>query len=193
MRTYPVHYDVVAATGMSRIQLFIRFVAFVAIGLAGFSSGSIYAFGFFALPIIATFVRPAKILRAIHWYAAISAWMNLTTERIPEQPEDTVTLTVDKLPTDLPTPGLVWRVLVGLPSAIALCFVAFIGSFVWLWAAITVLFAERVGAGAHHYLVGMQRWSVRLLAYQAGLVDEYPPFSFDDVPVTPALPTAAVR
>jgi len=75
------------------------------------------------------------------------------------------------------------RVITGLPSALALGFLCWIGVFVWMWAALTILFAERVGPGALAYLTGLQRWSVRLLVYQAGLVDAYPPFSLSDRPV----------
>ncbi len=52
--------------------------------------------------------------------------------------------------------------------------------FVWAWAALSILLWERVGPGAFDYLVGLQRWSIRLLAYQASLVDEYPPFSLSE-------------
>jgi hypothetical protein len=99
-----------------------------------------------------------------------------------------VTLEIQR--TALPTPSsALWRVVTGLPSALVLAILCWIGVVVWLWAALTVLFTERVGRGAFNYLVGLQRWSIRLLAYQASLVDEYPPFSFSDVPPA-SLPTA---
>jgi hypothetical protein len=69
--------------------------------------------------------------------------------------------------------------------------VGWLGVFVWLWAALSILLFQRVGPHAFGYLVGVQRWSVRLLAYQASLVDEYPPFSFSDAPPA-ALPRADV-
>jgi hypothetical protein len=82
----------------------------------------------------------------------------------------------------------IWRVLTGIPSALVLGILAWIGTFVWLWAALSILISERVSTGAFNYLVGLQRWSLRLLAYQASLVDEYPPFSLSDA--APALPVA---
>ena len=69
------------------------------------------------------------------------------------------------------------RVLTGLPSALVLMMLCWIGLLVWLWATLSILIAERMPAGAFTCLVGLQRWSVRLLAYQACLVDAYPPFS----------------
>ena len=101
-------------------------------------------------------------------------------DRLPKaSPDEVVRLEI--APGARPTASsAAWRVLTGLPSAIALAFLGFIGMFVWLWAALSILVRERVSAGAHDYLVGLQRWSLRLLAYQASLVDEYPPFSFDD-------------
>jgi len=53
-----------------------------------------------------------------------------------------------------------------------------------------ILVAQRVGPHAFAYLVGLQRWSIRLLAYQASLVDEYPPFSLSELA---SLPVATAR
>lgn len=78
--------------------------------------------------------------------------------------------------------------LVGLPSALILMLLYSIGALVWLWAALSILVTERVGQGSFDYLVGLQRWTVRLLAYQSSLIDDYPPFSFSDV--SPVLPSA---
>jgi hypothetical protein len=80
------------------------------------------------------------------------------------------------------TASALWRLLLGLPSAIAMWLLGIIGWFVWLWAAFSILVRERVGDGAFAYLSGLQRWVVRLLAYQASLVEDYPPFSFEERP-----------
>ena len=58
----------------------------------------------------------------------------------------------------------------------------FVGIFVYLFAVVNVLATQQVPRGAFDYLVGLQRWGLRLLAFQAGLVDAYPPFSFTERP-----------
>jgi uncharacterized protein DUF4389 len=200
MSIYPVHYEVVQPTRFTRLQLLLRFVAFCALGLLGVSFGTIFLVAYLALPVFAagrlTVRAPAdyvaedgpRVRLVLHWLAAISAWVGLISDQLPVRaPAETVHLQID--PTAQPSSvSATWRILTGLPSAIVLALLCWIGMFVWLWAALTVLFRERVGAGAFGYLVGLQRWSIRLLAYQASLVDEYPPFSFADTP--PALPSA---
>lgn len=196
--SYPVHYGVERAARFTRLQLFVRLIAFVALGVVGLSFGTVFVFAYLALPVVAA-VRlaagheedRARIVGALQWFAAISAWTGLTVESLPgRSPSETVRVEIEGT-TRPTTASAMWRIVTGLPSAFVLAVLCCLGCFVWTWAALSILFTERVGAGAHGYLVGLQRWSVRLLAYQASLVDEYPPFSFSDVPPSP-LPLARV-
>lgn len=200
MTSYPVHYQVAQPLRFDRLQLLVRLVAFCALGLLGLSFGLVFFVAYLALPVLAasrlTLERPPaayaeqdgpRILGAMRWFAAVCAWAGLVSDRLPARtPDETLTLTVEGLTRPTST-SAIWRVATGLPSALVLAILGWIGVLVWVWAALSVLLFERVGAGAFDYLVGLQRWSIRLLAYQASLVDEYPPFSFaDDGP--PALP-----
>jgi hypothetical protein len=206
MSPYPVHYRVERPESMSRLQLLVRLVAFIALGLLGISFGSVLVFAFVALPAFAAIRLTVtardprgfltedgpRVVKGLRWFAALSAWASLLTDRLPEKtPQEVLAVTVDTDATTTPSASsAVWRILTGIPSALVLCFLGWIGVFVWLWAALTVLVNERIGRGAFDYLVGLQRWSIRLLAYQASLVDEYPPFSFAD---PPELPRAAIE
>jgi hypothetical protein len=192
---YPVHYHVTRPARFARVQLAARIIAFCALGIVGVSFGALFVFLYLALP---AFVAARlgerdrdvpRIVRALSWIAVISAWTGLVVDRVPADPTDG-TIELEITPTAHPTAGsALARVITGLPSAIVLAVLGCIGSFVWLWAALSILFVERVGEHAHAYLVGLQRWSIRLLAYQASLVDEYPPFSFADT--APAAPAAS--
>lgn len=202
MTPYPVHYSVEPPPAFSRLQLFARLLAFCALGLLGLSFGMLFVVLFVGLPAYAASRLSARaaapgeyatedgprVLRLLRWFAALSAWTGLVAEHLPAKtPDEIVKLEVEGTPHATPGSALV-RVFTGLPSALVLGFLCWVGVFVWLWAAISILIGERVGPRAFHYLVGLQRWSTRLLAYQASLVDEYPPFSFSDTPTT--LPTA---
>jgi hypothetical protein len=203
MRAYPVHYTIEPPPRFTRLQLLIRLLAFCVIGIVGLSFGAVFMVGFIALPVFAA-VRLSsrddtnhpyvvedgpRVIAVLRWFAAISAWAGLIAEHVPSRsPDETVRVDVEG--TAHPTPrSALLRLLSGLPSALALAFLCWIGVVVWLWAALSILFTERVGPGAYNYLAGLQRWSIRLLAYQASLVDEYPPFSFSDV-VPAAVPAA---
>lgn len=190
---YPVHYFVTRPERFSRLQLAMRFIAFLALGALGLSFGALFLFAYLALPVIAvsrlaagrsarTYVGEdgTKILAVLRWVAAISAWASLVADRLPARsPDETVSLTLERAATPSSS-SAAWRVITGIPSAIVLALLGFIGVLVWLWAALSVLVTERVGRRSFKFLVGLQRWSLRLLMYQASLVDEYPPYSFDD-------------
>lgn len=64
-----------------------------------------------------------------------------------------------------------------IPHYIVLVFLTIAGVFVGLVAFFAVLFTGRYPSGMRDYLVGVARWSTRVLAYAGFLRDEYPPFS----------------
>lgn len=195
MNHYPVHYSVEQPTHFSRPQLLIRILAFVAIGMLGISFGGALWFLYLVLPVFAAIRLGARgqasryvdddgprVFKVLHWFAVISAWAALVVENLPtRRPEERVSLIIDEGAAPHPNAtSPIWRVFTGLPSALVLIVLSIIGVFAWLWAALSILINERVATGAFNYLVGLQRWSLRLLAYQAALVDDYPPFSFSD-------------
>jgi hypothetical protein len=135
-----------------------------------------------------------RVMRALHWFAAVNAWAGLVVEALPARdPAETVRVRLDPTPVEASPVSAVLRILTGFLNALALGVFGFIGIFVWLWAAISILVRESFGAGASAYLTGLQRWTLRLLAYQACLVDRYPPFSFPDGSRRLALGSVAER
>jgi hypothetical protein len=55
-------------------------------------------------------------------------------------------------------------------------------TIVWVIAAIWVLIAETYPESLYGFQRGIVRWTARLLAYLASLVDTYPPFSLETGP-----------
>lgn len=193
--SYPVHFDAQPAERFTRVQLCLRILALIAIGVTGASTGGLYCVLYFGLPVLAA-VRIATlgsaaaygsgdgplILRWLRWAAAVTSWLGLAVESLPQKsPDEVIRLEVDGTPAATSAAAAL-RILLGLPNALALGVLSFVGFFVFCWAAVTILFSERVAPSAWAYLVGLQRWSYRLLAYQAALVDEYPPFALSEAP-----------
>lgn len=197
--SYPIQVAITEPERFSRSQLLIRFAALFVLARLRLSIGSLLALAYVALPVYAA-IRTAslgasenylrtdgqRLIRALNWAVAVTAWAAFASERIPaKSPDETVVLTVDGPPPRFSTGAVLLRIVTGLPSALVLMVIGCLGGLVWLWAAISILFTQRVGHATWGYLVGMQRWTARLLAYQAGLVDGYPPFSFDDEASSP--------
>src|SRR5262249_53288995 len=160
MTPYPVRYTIEQPARFSRLQLLIRLIAFCALGVLGLSFGTFFWFAFLALPVFAAVQlasrEPAayldqdgdRVIRALRWVAAISAWAGLVAEQLPaKSPDETLTLAIDR--TARPTSrSAILRVLYGLPSAMVLSLLGCIGVFVWGWGAVSGLVPGRVGAGA---------------------------------------------
>jgi hypothetical protein len=198
MTAYPVHVSADRPERFTRVQLLARLLAFIVLGMVSLSFGTILAILYVGLPLyaasrLASLGPPAEYLREdgprltrmLHWVAAVCAWVGFVSDRLPaRRPDETVGLSIEEGRAQPTVKSALLRVITGLPSAIVLMLLCWVGCLVWLWAALSILLLSRVGPGAFDYLLGLQRWSVRLLAYQACLVDDYPPFSFEDEPPT---------
>jgi hypothetical protein len=62
-----------------------------------------------------------------------------------------------------------------------------------LYASVALLFTNRYPGGLFDLIVGLNRWTLRVIAYGTLLTQSYPPFRFDGGPTEPpALPASAV-
>ena len=189
---YPVHYRIEKPARFSRAQLLARILMVFVLGVLGISLATVFLAAYLALPAIAAARLSSRgsqayfdgdaprVARALRWYAAIFGWFGLVVEEPPtrEVPEN---LRIDVAPTGHPTAAsALWRIILGIPSVLVLAVLWVVAAFVWLFAAIQVLIDERVGDTAFGILAGVQRWSVRLLGYQASLTEAYPPFDFEE-------------
>src|SRR5262245_21905576 len=106
---YPVHYSVERPARFSRINLLVRVLAFIALGVLGLTFGTVFLFAYLILPVFAAarlgnpdsteyHRRDApRVVAALHWFGAACAWAGLTTERHPRaSPSETVTLEIDE-------------------------------------------------------------------------------------------------
>jgi uncharacterized protein DUF4389 len=190
MSAYPVQVEVTPPQRYDRIQLLVRVGIAIALGALGITQHWLAWLLFIALPVIAASVvsvrgaehyltqTGTKLWSALTWLVEVSAYMLLVTDR---PPLDERQLRVELHPTGHPSIGsALARLVMSIPSAIALCFVGLVACVLWFIALFSILFTRSVPASIVEFLTGYLRWQARLLAYHASLVEEYPPFSFGD-------------
>ena len=119
---------------------------------------------------------PVKWLRYIMGFYS---YMALATDEIPtSRPEDIIDLRVQA--NGSPTVGLaLLRIILAIPHAIVLGLLGIIFVVCWVDAAISILMNGTYPEWAQNFILGYLRWTARVMAYMASLVDEYPPFSFE--------------
>ncbi len=71
--------------------------------------------------------------------------------------------------------------LLAIPHYIVLFFLSIAAFFVWIVAWFAILFTGRYPRGMFDFVVGVMRWSLRVMAYAILLTtDRYPPFGLED-------------
>jgi hypothetical protein len=190
MPAYPVQLEVSSPPVFDRIQLLVRLAIGIALGWLGVTLGWLWCLLFFALPVIAASVvstrgadfymqkTAPRLWAGLTWLLAFSGYMLLVTDRVP--------IDDDRVHTELrmtgrPSVGTsLARLVMSIPSAIALCFVGIVSCVLWVIAFFAILVTGTVPASILEFQTGYLRWQARLVAFHASLVEEYPPFSFQD-------------
>ena len=201
-RPYPVHFDVTYPADFSRVQLALRVLLFVIIGMLGFSLGALFLVLYLALPAFAAIQlsevsqgeyleRDApRIARVLRWVMAVYAYFALLTDRLPtREPDGAIELEIHA--GGQPTVGsALLRILSAIPNALVLAIVLWFAAIAWIVAFLLVLVRERYGHWLFDFQTGVLRWMVRLLAYQASIVEPYPPFSLGEAAPPAAVPSS---
>jgi hypothetical protein len=196
---YPVQLEIAYPGQFSRAQLGLRVALFIVLGILGFSFGAAFAALYLGLPLVAAVAlsnetseqfhaRAApRIVTALRWIFAVYAYFVLLTDRLPiDDPRRE--LMFDVTPTSRPTvESALLRILLGIPSVLVLAIVVCVSTLAWLVAFVLVLIRGTYGRALFDFQVGVLRWMARLFAYQASLVEEYPPFALETTRSDPAL------
>jgi hypothetical protein len=189
--TYPVRVEVISPNKFDRFQLLLRIALSVAFGVIGVSLGWLAGVLYFVLPVVASIAISTKgaddylasfgqrLWRALTWLLGLSAYMLLVVDHAPDPEQPDVRIELD--PAARPSAGsALARLITSIPSAFVLWLLSIVSALFVVISFFCVLFAASIPASILSFQVGILRWSARLLAYHACLVDEYPPFSFGE-------------
>ncbi len=182
---HPVQVEVTSPSRFERIQLLLRFALMVALGVFGITVGWLAWVLYLVLPVIAAIYisssKPypgelgAKVWAALSWLLQLAAFAILLVDRFPAGEGDPVR--IDIRYTGTPTVGTALsRLATSIPSALVLMLLWCASSILWIIAMVIVLFGGTMPDAILGFQRGVLRWTARLAAYHASLVEEYPPF-----------------
>jgi len=196
MTSYAAIFDVTPPEKFDRVQLLVRFLISIVLGIVGISMGWVFLLAYFALPLTAAIAvnaigaegfqsRTGPVIEAlVRWLLSLQAYMCFLGDRFPSSEETMVRYQV--YPTGKPTmASALWRLLTSLPEIIVLIVLSIPASIVWVLSFLFVLFTAAVPGGLLAFQRGLLRWQARLFAYHASLVETAPPYALDVGPESP--------
>jgi len=188
---HPVLFDVQRPSAYQRVQLALRFVLMFLMAAVGCTLGWLFGVLYIGLPIFAAWViserggerylaeSAPQVVRFLRWVIAFYAYLGLATDRPPlSASELDVTFEVELGGTPT-TQSALLRLLRSVPAALALFFLGIVSAFLWVVGALGILFWKTVPEPVFDFQRGVLRWEARLFAFNASLVEEPPPFSFE--------------
>ena len=192
-----VSFEVERPAAFQRAHVFLRIALLIVLGWLGHPWGLLWL----GLPVAAAILVAQKggqryldedgptLVRVVNWILDVVAYLALLTDELPGRGEHPVRFAVER--SGSPTVGsALLRIVLAIPSLVVLAVLAFVGSIMWVIAAGLVLVTENYPEGLWRFLLGLVRWEAWLLAYLASLVDQYPPFTLETDPSSPAAPSS---
>lgn len=196
MAAYPVIFDVAQQEKYDKTQVVIRLVIVIILSILSIPIGLVYL----AVPAAGAILisqhgaeqylaqAETNITKWLRLIIRLYAYIGLLTDTMPSD-EAGHPVRFGVTPTAAPTAGgTLLRIILAIPHAIVLGLLGIVGGILMVIAAIMILVQQTYPEGIFNFLRGYVRWNARVLAYMAGLVDEYPPFALDTGPDQPALP-----
>jgi Domain of unknown function (DUF4389) len=132
----------------------------------------------------------------VRYWMRTAAYVGFLREAYPpfafstttEDPGDDPDVRVDVSPRleDRNRLTVFFRLVLVIPHAVILALLGLAVTLVLVVSAFAILFGGRWPEGLRAFVVGCARWWLRVEAYMLLLVDDYPPFAFDDLSASPA-------
>lgn len=183
---YPVRFDVEYPEELSRLLIFVKLLLAIPHLFILYALGVVQS----VITIIALFAilfttrYPEGLFKisvgVLRWQANVSAYILLLRDEYPpfswDAGEYPLTLEVEYPDTlNRWLPLVKW--LLAIPNAIVLAILGFVAYILVFFAWFAILFTGKFPRGLFDFIVGTQRWTLRLNAYIYLMRDEYPPFS----------------
>jgi hypothetical protein len=184
---YPLRFDIQYPEKLSRWLIFIKwllaFPHFLILYALTAVADVITFIAFFAILFTGRYPRGLFdfVVNIYRWQENVFAYYALFRDEYPpfswEAGKYPVTFEVD-YPENLSRWMIFVKWLLAIPHIIVLAFVYVAALVVWVIAWFAILFTGRFPRGLFDFLVGVNRWSLRVNAYALLLLrDDYPPFS----------------
>ncbi|HEU4759570.1 MAG TPA: DUF4389 domain-containing protein [Dehalococcoidia bacterium] len=198
---YPALFDISRPEKFERPQVVLRVLVIILLSILGGAFGWLLGLVYLVLPVVSAIFISQKggerfiqedaprITGWLRWLVALDSYIAVLTDRFPtEKPEAIVHFEVQ--PGGSPTVGsALLRLIYSIPSALVLSLLSIASGIIWLIAIIWVLVQETYPEGLYNFQRGIVRWTARLLAYHASLVEQYPPFALDTAPEAAPAPS----
>jgi hypothetical protein len=186
--SYPVTYDVEYAPELSRWLIFVKWLLAIPhyIILYGLQiAWSAVAFVAFFI-ILFTKKYPRELfdfsVNVLRWSTNVNAYTGLLRDEYPpfswERGKFPVTVEVD-YPEELSRWLIFVKWLLAIPHYLALALLGIAAAVVLFIAFFAILFTKKYPESLFNFVVGVQRWGLRVTAYVYLMRDEYPPFSLE--------------
>jgi hypothetical protein len=183
---YPLRYDVEYPEELSRWLIFVKWLLAIpqqiVLWALGMASGVIGFIAWFAILFTKRYPRGLFdfVVNVNRWSANVGAYTGLLRDEYPpfswEPGQYAVTYEVD-YPEELSRWLIFVKWLLAIPHYIVLLFLFIAAAVVGFIAWFAILFTKRYPRGLFDFVVGVNRWNLRVNAYTSLLRDEYPPFS----------------
>ena len=184
---YPVQLEVQLPERYDRIQLVLRILVCISIGLVHQSLGGLAAALYLLLPVLAAILishrtgpgfiarDAAWIVNVLEWIVGFYAYMLFVTDRFPLESDTRCA----RIRVACGTPTLfdaLARLVAGLPHALLLALLSIIAGILSLVMAALILIRGSAPATFQHFQRDYLARLARFFAYHASLIDVYPPF-----------------
>ena len=181
-----------AATGIFLIKALLALPHLLVVGALSSLTQVLAYIGYWVVALTGT--MPSGIYQLIEisfkWNARTYGWLVGYTDLYPPfETHPPYPVDVDMEPNAEPSKGwaiagilLPVKVLALLPHFVVVSLLA-VGAFIATWVGyIVVVFTGRFPVGIQDFVAGTMQWGISVMAFLAGITDEYPKFSLEAAP-----------
>ncbi len=187
-QSYPVTFDVEYPQELSRWLVFVKWLLviphFIILYGLGLVAMALTFIAWFAILFTKRYPRELFdfVVNINRWSANVTAYFSLMRDEYPPFSWDAglypVTYDVE-YPEELSRWLIFVKWILAIPHIIVLMLLFIVAFVAQTIAFFAILFTKRFPEPMFDFLVGVNRWSVRVNAYLNLMRDEYPPFSLE--------------